>query len=290
MFKKNRRNTIISFLFLLPSIIGITIFYIYPLFEMLLSSFAVNEFEQVSFGLVNYTSLLKNDSFRLAFENSLFFLIISVPIILLLSFLLGITMQKSIYFRGILTSAMILPMIIPVIVVVSFFTTLFGNQGMINQVLEWLHLGSFDWEYSSARRIIVVVIYVWKNIGYNTILILAGLTMIPKEYYEVAEVEGANGFEKFRYITGIYSTPTLFFVFIISMINSFKVFKEIYAMDGAYPMQELYMMQHYINNLFSKASYSRLITATLIFTIFLAIIILIIFYLQKRILKKIEDV
>ena len=111
-------------------------------------------------------------------------------------------------------------------------------------------------EDRSARNVIIVV-YLWKNIGYNVILFLAGLQRIPQDYYETAQIEGAGRLRQFGSITLVYLTPTMFLVVIMSIINSFKVFRETYLIAGDYPHDSIYMMQHYMNNMFVVARYSE---------------------------------
>ncbi len=288
MHKKTRKNTIFAVLILTPSFLGVSIFYIIPFIRMCVTSFFTSGINGKFIGIQNYENVIKNESFILAFNNSIIFLFIAVPLLLILSLLLSLTLGKTLYYKESITAAMIFPMIIPVAIVSGFFGTLFKNEGLINQILHLINITPIDWEYGSMRRFVILIIYIWKNMGYNVILLLAGLSVIPKEYYEVADLDGGSALSKFRYITFIYLMPTFFFVAIISIIGSFKVFKETFAMDGAYPNQVLYMMQHYINNLFSKAAYSKFVTAAIIFTVVIGILVLLFFKFQKFILKKIE--
>lgn len=114
------------------------------------------------------------------------------------------------------------------------------------------------------------------------ILFLAGLQGIPKEYYEAADIDGAGTLTKFFNITAVYLMPTTFFVIIISIINSFKVFKEVYLLSGSYPHESIYMLQHYLNNMFNKLDYHKLVTSAVLMALILYLIIFILFKLQKE--------
>lgn len=127
----------------------------------------------------------------------------------------------------------------------------------------------------------MIYIFIWKNIGYNTILFTAGLYSIPTTYYESAAIEGANGIARFKYITWVYLLPTTVLVFIMSIINSFKVFKEIYLIAGGYPHESIYMIQHYMNNMFLSLNYQKLSTAAYILVTFILILMFILRLGQK---------
>src|SRR5690606_13663667 len=118
-----------------------------------------------------------------------------------------------------------------------------------------------NWLRSGWSTGVVALVYVWKNCGYNMVLFLAGLGNIPKEYYEAAYIDGAGPFTCLIKITLPYMVPTSFFVLIISIINSFKVFREVYLLAGKYPYQDIYLLQHFMNNNFFNLSYQKLTTA-----------------------------
>ena len=113
-------------------------------------------------------------------------------------------------------------------------------------------------------------------------LFISGLGSIPEEYYECADVEGAGRLWKFRNITYVYLTPITFLVLIMTFVNSFKVFKEIYIMTGEYPPDSLYVLQHYMNNMFLSLNYSKLVSATYILTIVIVLFVVCIFRAERK--------
>lgn len=114
---------------------------------------------------------------------------------------------------------------------------------------------------SDWARGVLSVVYLWKNLGYNMILFLAGLQGIPKDYYETADLEGAGPFRKLIGITLVYLTPTMFFVVLMSIMNSFRIFRETYLIAGDYPHDSIYMLQHYMNNMFLSLDVQKLTAA-----------------------------
>lgn len=121
------------------------------------------------------------------------------------------------------------------------------------------------------------------------ILFMAALSNIPRELLETADVEGAGPVRKFFYIKIRYLSPTLLFVTILSLINSFKVFREIYLLTGDYPYGNLYMLQHFMNNIFRSLDYQRLAAAAVVMTIAMVIIILVLFITENRFGKDVEE-
>jgi multiple sugar transport system permease protein len=165
------------------------------------------------------------------------------------------------FLRGGFRTSIVLPLVVPVASTVTIWQIFFDWNGTLN---EWLHhfaRGRIDWMQSDGSLGIVAVMYIWKNIGYNMILFLAGLQSIPREYYETASIEGAGRVRQLFHITLVYLTPTMFFVVLISIVNSFKVFRETYLLAGDYPYDRLYMMQHYMNNMFASLDVQKLTAA-----------------------------
>ncbi len=146
---------------------------------------------------------------------------------------------------------------------------------------------TIDWLGSDWARLVVVIVYLWKNTGYNMILFLAGLQNIPVEYYESAGIDGAGFFRKFTGITCVYLTPTAFFVMIMSIINSFKVFRETWMLAGDYPHDSIYMLQHYMNNMFASLDYQKLTSAAYLMALLIALLVFLVFSMERKIGKSI---
>jgi multiple sugar transport system permease protein len=281
----SKKDKIIVIIFIAPSIIGLSIFYIIPFIWMIFYSFYDQPVNGNFVGLRNYIDLINNEIYRKALFNSGLFTGISVPLIITFSLVIAILLNQRIHFRRTLRTSFIVPLVVPIASIILFFEYIFDYNGLINKILSLFNVQNIDWINSSWTMGLVIIIYVWKNLGYNIVLFLAGLQGIPKEYYEAADIDGAGVFTKFFNITIIYLTPTIFFVIIISIINSFKVFKEIYLLSGNYPHESIYMLQHFINNMFNKLDYHKLVTSAVLMAIFVYLVIFILFKIQKKVEK-----
>ncbi|MCE5342197.1 MAG: ABC transporter permease subunit, partial [Eubacteriales bacterium] len=123
------------------------------------------------------------------------------------------------------------------------------------------------WLESSALRVPVVAMYVWKNLGFSVVIFSAALQTIPDAYYEFASLEGASAFQRETKITLPLLAPTSFLVFLLAWINAFKIFKEAYFIGGAYPDETVYTLQHFMNNKFATLDYQDVTTAAYSFAI-----------------------
>lgn len=135
----------------------------------------------------------------------------------------------------------------------------------------------------------VVLLFLWKNLGYNMILFLAALNNIPNDILEVARVEGAGPIRQFFSIKLRYLSSTILFVAIMSLINSFKIFREVYLLSGDVPYESLYMLQHYMNNTFASLDYQKLSAAAIIMAIVMVLIIGVLFFADDKYGKDVEE-
>lgn len=278
-----KKNNLIALIFLAPSLIGFLVFFFIPFVGGLYYSFVDSPIGGSFVGLANYIDLIKNPIFQKAGYNTLIFTIISVPLNMLISLGLALLLNRKIYGRNIIRMGFIIPLVVPVASVVLVWQILFDINGSLNAIISALGLSPIDWMKTEYARAVVVIVYLWKNLGYNMLLFLAGLQNIPPEYYEAANIDGASSWRKFIDITLVCLTPTTFFVFIMSIINSFKVFREVYLISGAYPHDSIYMLQHYMNNKFASLDYQMLTSAAFIMAIFIYILVLILFRIQRKI-------
>ena len=165
---------------------------------------------------------------------------------------------------------------------------LFHYNGAINEVLVALGGGKIDWLKSDYALIVVVILFLWKNLGYNMILFMAALASIPKDILEVATLESAKPLQTFFYIKIRYLSSTLLFVTIMSLINSFKVFREVYLLTGDYPYDSIYTLQHFMNNKFRSLDYQTLSAAAILMALVMIAIIGILFVAENRFGRDVE--
>lgn len=249
-------------LFALPSLIGMTVFFFIPAAASLYYAFTDARGSFV--GFENFADVLTNAAFNLAMTNSLAFIALSVPLNMALSFFLA-SLLRNLRYRKTLVLAFMIPLVVPSGAVVFFWNSLFADNGAINAILLRAGRDTIPWLMTDWSFVIVLLIFLLRNLGFNMVLFLAGYSLIPKDYYESARMDGAGVFAMFRHISAVYLLPTTFIVFMMSIINSFRIFREIYLLYGQYPQQNVYMLQHFMNNQFLFVNMQRLsVTATVL--------------------------
>lgn len=264
--KKGREKTdsLTAFLFLLPSLAGFMLFYGVPFAESFGMSLLSSPVNGHFVGLANYASLFLNQSFLKAAFNTAVFTGIGAPLLTILSLLLAMALKKPVFGQKALRTLFLSPMVIPVASVVLVFQVFLGDNGALNGWLASMGASQVDWLKSDIARYVVMLLYLWKNMGYNMVLFLAGLGTVPAACLEAAEMDGAGSFKKFRHIVWPSLLPTTFFVMVMSVINSFKIFREVYLLAGNYPHDSIYTLQHFMNNMFTSLDYQKLTTAAFI--------------------------
>jgi multiple sugar transport system permease protein len=237
---------------------GILVFFAIPFAISVFMTFRGGVGGAAFAGLRNYAELFGSEAFRLAASNTARFMGVGVPLAMALSLAVAMAMSAGLRARGFFRAGLMLPMAIPTASVILFFQIILGRSGTINYFLALLGKGRIDFLASGHAFAVAVFMYVWKNFGYNMVLFMAGLGQIPGDYYKAAEIDGASKPMRFIYITMPLLAPAAFFIFIMSVTQAFRSFREIYALSGSFPHKSLYMMQHFINNNFQNLNYQRL--------------------------------
>jgi multiple sugar transport system permease protein len=280
--RRARREERIALAFLLPSLGGFLLFYLIPFLQSFWISFFSSPINGHFVGLNNYVSLLGNEVFGKAALNTLIFTGIGVPLLMGLSLALAMALSKKLLGQKALATMFLVPLVIPVASVVLVWQVLFDNSGALNGLLASLGITGADWLKSEWARYVIMVLFLWKNVGYDMVLFMAALAAVPTEQLESAELDGANALQKFRHIIWPRLLPTTFFVLIMSIINSFKVFREVYLLAGAYPHDSIYTLQHFMNNMFTSLDYQKLTSAAFIMAAFVAGLVSLLFWLRRR--------
>lgn len=276
-------------LFLAPSLIGVLLFFVLPFLVVIFYSFVDNSISKQFVGFTNYINVFKNHAFQMAVGNTLLFSVIAVPLAVVLGLLLASLLDFGIPMRSQLRSAFLTPLMVPIASVVLIFQVLFDYNGVVNELLIKYGGDRIDWLKSSAGLFVIILLFLWKNLGYNMILFLSALGNIPKDVIEVAKLDGAGKWKIFWHIKLRYLSPMIVFTTILSIINSFKVFREVYLLTGEYPVGTLYMLQHYMNNTFASADYQKLSTAAIYMSIVMIIIIGAMILFENHYGKDIEE-
>ena len=259
------RKTWHAYVLIAPLVAGCLLFTVVPFVLVLRYSFMRGSgFSAQFLGLENYIKVVGNEEFMLAFQNSMQFLAMGLPLIMVLSYVIALLMQQQAAKHKLLKSVFLFPYIMPVAGTVLLVNLLFTETGMVNDLLIKLGLPVQEWLAGPNAFVVMVLLYLWKSTGYSVILLLAGLVTIPTDQYESADLDGANGFQKFFYITTPQMWYSVFFALIFSVINAFKCFREIFLIGGEHPSSELYMLQHFINNSFNNLNYPKLSVASVL--------------------------
>ena len=288
MDKSIRRVKNISAIYLLPSIIGGALFFVLPFFVVIYYSMIDNPISGEFVFLENFHSLLTNRAFKMAVENSLTFSFVAVPLVIVLSLGVAFLLDKNIPGKSRIRTAFLSPMMVPVASVILIWQVLFHYNGLVNEFVLSLGGDKIDWLKSDYAPIVIVVLFVWKNLGYNMILFMASLANIPKGVIEVAQLESATKWQIFWHLKLRYLSSSILFVTILSLINSFKIFREVYLLTGDYPYESLYMMQHYMNNMFHSLDYQKLSAAAIIMSLFMIVLIGILFFAENVVGKDLD--
>ena len=277
-----------SLCFLSPSLLGVGVFFIVPFGVVVYYSLIDGVRSKNFVFLQNFIKLFDNSAFRMAAKNTLSFSVVAVPLAVVLAMVLALMLECRIPLKSQFRTFFLSPMMVPVASVVLIWQVLFNYNGTINEFLMLFGADKIDWLQSDYCQIVVIILFLWKNLGYNMILFMAGLANIPKELLEVADVEGASEIYKFFNIKLRYLSPTVLFVTILSLINSFKVFREVYLLTGDYPYEKLYMLQHFMNNTFRSLDYQKLSAAAVVMALVMVVLIALLFIAEDWFGKDVE--
>ncbi len=262
---KNRieKRELAGLLFLLPGFAGVLCFAFLPFLEVVKRSFQSAVTAQWV-GLKNYREVFDNAAFRMAAGNTLRFTFICIPLLVVISLALAVILQKLRMGKNTLKGMFLVPVAVPAASVVLVWKALFHTNGLINTMLERFGAEKVSWMGSGAAFSVLVISYLWKNIGYDMILWMAGLAGIPTAIYEAARVDGAGEWQCFLKITLPNLKPALYTISVLSFLNSFKVFREAWLVAGDYPHQSMYLIQHLYNNWFRELSFDKIAAAAVI--------------------------
>ena len=278
-----RRGASPALLFLAPGILGFLLFYIWPFCISLGYAFLDKPMGGSFVGIRNFLDLLGSKTYLKGLANTLKFIAVSVPLNMALSLGVAMLVNRSGKRRERYALVFLIPLVIPSGSMVFFWRAVFAGDGFLNGVLRSVGLPKVNWLDSELALLVMVLIFVWKNLGYNMVLYLSGIGSIPREHYEAAGVDGARPWQVFRHITLPSLASTSVLVLIMSIVNSFKVFKEIYLITVAYPHDSIYTTQHFMNNMFASLNYPRLTTATTLLVIIIAVFTQSLLKMERRV-------
>ena len=257
----------IVWLLLLPGLAGLLTFYVGPFIGGIWFSLTDGSFDSRFVGLANYQRVLQNSMFLLGLKNTWELSMLCAPLIWLLAFLLAsllATMKgRSVVPRNIL----LLPYLMPSSAMLLIWTLMFDYGGVVNRLVVMVGFDRVFWLEGAALRVPIILLYVWKNVGFSVVLFASALSAIHPSLHEYAALEGAGWWAQAFCITMPQIWPTAFLVFVLAWVNAFKIFKEAYFIGGDYPSRQIYTLQHFMNNKFVQLEYQDVTTAAYLFAI-----------------------
>lgn len=240
------------YLFLLPMIILFAVFMIYPVINSLILSFHdFTDGEYVFCGLQNYSTMFHDPVFWKSLKNTFIYLIIQVPVMVVLSLVLGVLVEQAfLKCRTGFRISIFLPAVTALVAYAIVFKLLFNTDfGLVNHVLQTLGFDGVDWLNTVwGARMAIIIAITWRWTGYNTIIMIAGLKNIPTELYESADIDGASFFQKLRYITIPMVKSIMLFVSITSTIGTLQLFDESFILTSGGPNNATITIGHYLYN------------------------------------------
>ena len=277
------RDTFAAWVFLAPALILLGIFLLWPIAYLFYLSFTSGSFTAQGVhwvGVRNYVRLFIDPDFWQVIGNTVYFAIATVIPSLIIPLLLAIGLNQAIALRGLLRTAYFIPSITSIVAVGLGFRWLFQTEGPINGFLANFNVEPIPWLSSTVWAMpVLILLSIWKQLGFNLVVFLAGLQAIPQSRYEAAELDGADGFAQFRYITLPGLRPTLVFTTVTTAIFTLRSFEQVYVITGGGPLNSTNLLVYYIyQEAFSRFEFGYAAAAT---TILLGITLILV-YVQLR--------
>ena len=275
-------------LFLLPGGLGLMLFYIVPFFGGIYYSLTDGSYRNAFVGLQNYINIWHNPMYLLGLKNSLLLSLICAPLVWVLSFAIASQLNRLRPRGAFFRNSVLLPYLMPSSAMLLIWLVIFDYGGVVNRAVTALGLERVVWLEGAALRVPIVLLFVWKNLGFAVIIFLSALQAIPQPLYEYARLEGAGFLRQTFGITLPLIVPTAFLVIILEWINAFKIFKEVYFIGGAYPDETVYTLQNYMNNMYGKLNYQNVTTAAYSFAVIVFALFGALFLIQRQLLRKLS--
>ena len=248
-----------AWLFVIPSIILVTVFVFYPMIQAFITSLQSGMGNNLSFvGIDNYKRLLTDSTFKKALFNTVLYLIIQVPIMIILALVISaILNDKKLKARGFFRTAIFLPCVTSLVAYSIIFKSLFATDGFVNAFLININVISqpIAWiTHPIWARVLIIIAITWRWTGYNMVFYLAGMQSIDDSIYEAAEIDGASAFMRFKSITLPLLKPIILFTTINSTIGTLQLFDETVNITNGGPANATITISQYIYNLLFKYS------------------------------------
>ncbi|GGG03455.1 carbohydrate ABC transporter permease [Paenibacillus abyssi] len=284
----SRFNRIAPYVFVLPNILVVVLFAIYPLIANFVLSFTEGSFEETTFvGFDNYILAFKDESFWISLRNTLYYTLLLVPPTIVLSLVIAVGLNRAMPLKNTIRAVYLLPYLLSWSVIGLIWRWIYSsNYGILNNLLASVGLPPLRWILDPNLTIpSLAFVGIWAGVGYYMMIYLAGLQGISGTYYEAAKIDGANKWQQFIYITVPSLRPITTLIVILAVTSSFRVFEQIYVMTGGGPGRASFVLVLYI---FIKGFNEFSIGYAAALSVILFLILLVITILQQKLLNRDE--
>ena len=282
MFSKKKS----LWLFLAPGLAGLMLFYVAPFIGGIYYSLTDGSYRNAFVGLSNYAAIWKNPMFVLGLRNTMELSVLCAPTVWVLSFIIASLLNNIQPGGAFFRNSLLMPYLMPSSAMLLMWLLAFDYGGVVNRLIVLLGGARVSWLEGGMLRAPIVLMYIWKNLGFAVIIWLSALQAVPRPLYEFATLEGAGFWRQTFSITLPLIVPSSFLVIILEWVNAFKIFKEVYFIGGAYPEESVYTLQHYMNNMYAKLNYQNVTTAAYIFALIIFALFGALFLLQRMLLRR----
>ena len=286
-----RKETLTAYAFIAPAMIAFLIFIAFPFFASIGLSFTkwnfIGGLKKLKWiGLDNFREMLSDRRFLNAVKNTFVYAVATVPTSLVIAMGLAFVMNTKVYFKKLLRLAFFIPYISNTVALAAVFLFLFRNDGLINILLTGVfpNMEPIEWFSSTILcKVPIIMLVIWTAIGYEMVIYMAALQNVPRELYEAADIDGANGFNKFWKITFPMISPTTFYLVIVRCIASFKIFASVNIMTmGTAASYNTSMVNEIYANAFERYKFGYASAESMIMFLIILAVTLVQFWGQKK--------
>ena len=286
-----RKETLTAYEFIAPALIAFLIFIAFPFFASIGLSFTkwnfIGGLKKLKWiGLDNFREMLSDRRFLNAVKNTFVYAVATVPTSLVIAMGLAFVMNTKVYFKKLLRLAFFIPYISNTVALAAVFLFLFRNDGLINILLTGVfpNMEPIEWFSSTILcKVPIIMLVIWTAIGYEMVIYMAALQNVPRELYEAADIDGANGFNKFWKITFPMISPTTFYLVIVRCIASFKIFASVNIMTmGTAASYNTSMVNEIYANAFERYKFGYASAESMIMFLIILAVTLVQFWGQKK--------
>ena len=282
MFRKKKS----VWLFLLPGLAGLTLFYVAPFIGGIWYSLTDGSYQNRFVGVENYVSIWRNEMFLLGLKNTMLLSLICAPLVWALSFVIAALLNRLRPGGAFFRNGILLPYLMPSSAMLLIWLLLFDYGGVVNRLIAAFGGERALWLEGAQLRVPIVLLFVWKNLGFAVVIFLAALQTVPEPLYEYATLEGAGFLRQTFCITLPLIVPSAFLIAVLEWINAFKIFKEVYFIGGAYPDEAVYTLQNYMNNMYGRLNYQNVTTAAYSFALIVFALFGALFLLERALRRR----